>query len=99
MSVIYDYPATGLIISKNDWYWDEGRDVFEFCAYPVEGFAYDPLSDGINWRPVGYTSRFWTASEYNNSTARYRSIHGVYLNRHYDIKYYGLQVRCVKDDS
>ena len=102
MCVIYNYSttvSTKLIMSIYDWDFSSGIDVFEFCAYPVEGFEISPTSEQINWIQVGYRSKFWTASEYNDSTAWYRTIGGYYFDRLYVTKYYGMQVRCVKDSD
>ena len=80
----------------DDWLFGSGSDAYMFSALAAGMRSVDgSYVDG------GYSTLFWSSSEYSDGDAYY-----VYLSFKYDsarlrhgLIYYGFSVRCVKDES
>ncbi len=104
LNVLFDYVSTDsngdkLAIAKNlrsanwpDKEYGAGLDKYGFSALPTGCYI-----GGGEYRAFGFSTDFWSSTEYKGSYAHKLSINSSFAYTNYDYKTFAFPVRCVKD--
>ena len=82
--------------------WPDATDAYGFSALPAGHYNDGHKYDDAGFYGVGYYAYFWGSTEGDSSCAYRWNIRAngtAFYEYHYDVKYAGFSVRCLKDEE